>query len=356
MDDRARVEQLLGRPPRGAFDVVVRDECGDPVVVRNAPLLDDGTPMPTRFYLVGRVLVRSVSRLEGAGGVREAERSIDADEIAALHERYAAERDAAIPKGHAGPRPSGGVGGTRIGVKCLHAHVANQLAGGDDPVGRWALERLDPIDHTGIDRTGIDRARRPADSEDGVLTIEISDRSLTLSRSGTTFETGSDTASYTMSGTGSFEVPIGPLTLLDDLSEDALPSPAVLTNALGAVHDHLDDVLIAVPEMAAPTAVIIRGEYALSLARVEHGAHVLPAGYRLSRSGADEVFRTVVGELPSQRLHNPGLDAAHVHTIVPTCCIALGAMRRLDLDGLGIDPTTTPSGGSSPAASPGIAD
>jgi hypothetical protein len=320
--------------------VVVRDECGDPVVVRNAPLLDDGTPMPTRFYLVGRVLVRSVSRLEGAGGVREAERSIDADEIAALHERYAAERDAAIPAGHTGPRPSGGVGGTRIGVKCLHAHVANELAGGDDPVGRWALERLDHVDRTGIDHTGIDRARRPADSEEGVLTIEISDRSLTLS----------------MPGKGPFEVPIGPLTLLDDLREDALPSPAVLTNALGAVHDHLDDVLIAVPEMAAPTAVTIRGAYALSLAGVEHGAHDLPVGYRLSRSGADEVFRTVVGELPSQRLHNPGLDAAHVHTIVPTCCIALGVMRRLDIDGVGIHRTTTPSGGASPATSPGAID
>ena len=40
--------------PAGAFDVVVRDADGDPVVIRNAPLLDDGTPMPTRFWLVGR--------------------------------------------------------------------------------------------------------------------------------------------------------------------------------------------------------------------------------------------------------------------------------------------------------------
>jgi len=30
---------------------------------------------------------------------------------------------------------SGGVGGTRIGVKCLHAHLANFLVGADDPVG-----------------------------------------------------------------------------------------------------------------------------------------------------------------------------------------------------------------------------
>ena len=55
---------------------------------------------------------------------------------------YAAERDAALPPGHAGPRPAGGVAGTRVGVKCLHAHYAWYLAGGDDPVGRWVHERI----------------------------------------------------------------------------------------------------------------------------------------------------------------------------------------------------------------------
>jgi uncharacterized protein len=143
MDDRVRVAQLLGREPQGAFDVVVRDRTGDPVVVRNAPFLDDGTPMPTRYYLVGAELVRDVSRLEAIGGVRDAEAEIPAEDIAAVHERYAAERDAEIPTGHDGPRPSGGVGGTRTGVKCLHAHVAYALAGGDDPVGRWALRMLE---------------------------------------------------------------------------------------------------------------------------------------------------------------------------------------------------------------------
>ena len=46
-------------------------------------------------------------------------------------------RDADIADDHAGPRPSGGVGGTRRGLKCLHAHYAWYLAGGDDPVGAW---------------------------------------------------------------------------------------------------------------------------------------------------------------------------------------------------------------------------
>ena len=126
----------------GGFEVVVRDGDGSPVVIRNEPLLDDGTPMPTRYWLVGDALREAVSRLEAAGGVRAAEAAVDATALAQAHARYAAERDAALPAGWDGPRPSGGVGGTRVGVKCLHAHYAWFLTGGDDPVGRWVDERL----------------------------------------------------------------------------------------------------------------------------------------------------------------------------------------------------------------------
>ncbi|HWS44699.1 MAG TPA: DUF501 domain-containing protein [Acidimicrobiia bacterium] len=140
--DVAALTQLLGRAPRAAFDVVVRDAQGRPSVIRNAPLLDDGTPMPTRYWLVDPELSVRVSRLESEGGVRAAEAAVDPQELRAAHARYAHERDAALPPHAAGPRPSGGVGGTRRGVKCLHAHYAYFLAGGDDPVGRWVEEHL----------------------------------------------------------------------------------------------------------------------------------------------------------------------------------------------------------------------
>jgi uncharacterized protein len=143
--DRVEVERLLGRPPRGKFDVVVRHGDGSPLVIRNAPLLDDGTPMPTRYWLVGEPERTLVGRLEAAGGVGEAEAAVDPDTLAAAHTRYAAERDAALPPRHAGPVPSGGVGGTRQGVKCLHAHYAWFLAGGDDPVGRYVADRLSEL-------------------------------------------------------------------------------------------------------------------------------------------------------------------------------------------------------------------
>jgi hypothetical protein len=140
--DRERVTQLLGRPPQGSFEVVVREEDGDPVVIRNSPLLADGTPMPTRYWLVSARLRPQVDRLEAAGGVRTAESEVDPLALAAAHRRYAEERDRSLPEQWSGPRPSGGVAGTRTGVKCLHAHYAWYLAGGDDPVGAWVSERL----------------------------------------------------------------------------------------------------------------------------------------------------------------------------------------------------------------------
>ncbi|HEX4822188.1 MAG TPA: DUF501 domain-containing protein [Acidimicrobiales bacterium] len=141
-DDRAAVTALLGRTPRSAVDVVVRHADGTPVVILNPPLLDDGTPMATRYWLVGEPERRLVAELEAEGGVRAAQAAVDTSELAAAHERYRAERDAALPDDAVGPRPFGGVGGTRAGVKCLHAHYAWFLAGGDDPVGRWVAQRL----------------------------------------------------------------------------------------------------------------------------------------------------------------------------------------------------------------------
>jgi hypothetical protein len=141
--DADAVAALLGRAPAGSYEVVVREVDGTPVVIRNAPFLDDGTPMPTRYWLVGARQREAVGRLESEGGVDRAEAELGLEVIAEAHRRYAAERDAQIDPGHQGPRPSGGVGGTRVGVKCLHAHYAWHLAGGDDPVGRWVADQLD---------------------------------------------------------------------------------------------------------------------------------------------------------------------------------------------------------------------
>ncbi len=120
----------------------MRTQQGDPVVLRNSPLLSDGTPMPTLYWLCGASETVQVGRLEATGAVNRVEAELGAAEIAVSHARYAAERDALIPANHTGPKPFGGVGGTRVGVKCLHAHFGFWLAGGQDPVGQWVADKI----------------------------------------------------------------------------------------------------------------------------------------------------------------------------------------------------------------------
>jgi hypothetical protein len=141
-DDLTAVTELLGRVPKTDFEVVARGLDGWPAVIKNRPLSHDLEPMPTLYWLVNRHINHQVDRLEASGGIRRAGHEIDPEDIAEVHRRYAAERDANLPAGWAGPRPSGGVGGTRLGVKCLHAHLAHLLAGEADPVGRWVADHL----------------------------------------------------------------------------------------------------------------------------------------------------------------------------------------------------------------------
>ena len=126
----------------GRYTVGLRRHDRSPVILVNEPILPSGEPMPTRFWLLDPQLVRAIGRLESIGGVNQAEAEVDAGLLRAAHDRYAAERDQLIDPAHAGPRPHGGVGGTRVGVKCLHAHYANHLMGADDPVGRWVADHL----------------------------------------------------------------------------------------------------------------------------------------------------------------------------------------------------------------------
>jgi hypothetical protein len=153
MNDVEVVAAQIGRMPRSPVDVVARCHLGLPVVIEVPPHLDDGTPFPTHYWLTCPLAVIRVSRLESTGGVKQAEARLDADpEFAAAHEaamvRYAAERDRLIPTDSPYPRPSGGVAGSRRGVKCLHAHYADHAAGNANPVGALTAEDVTPLDCT----------------------------------------------------------------------------------------------------------------------------------------------------------------------------------------------------------------
>lgn len=154
MDDRAVVAAQLQRPLRSDVAVAARCPLGLPVVAVVPPVLDDGTPFPTRYWLSCPLANRRVGRIESAGGVRALQRHAEgtpgfAQRLAAAHRRYAAERDAAVPRG-AELAPTGGIAGTEAGgaLKCLHAHYADTAAGNDNPVGEAVAPFVEPLDCT----------------------------------------------------------------------------------------------------------------------------------------------------------------------------------------------------------------
>ena len=149
-DDVGVVEAQIGRPLRADSTPVSRCHLGLPVVVQVPPILDDGTPFPTLYWLTCPLATTRIGRLEGAGGIKRLERKAETDPAFALrleesHASYAAERDALVPEGTT-PAPSGGVGGTSVGIKCLHSHYAHARAGGDNPVGELVQDWIEPLD------------------------------------------------------------------------------------------------------------------------------------------------------------------------------------------------------------------
>lgn len=154
-------------------------------------------------------------------------------------------------------------------------------------------------------------------------------------------DVGDTTIDIELIGGGRWALPVGPLTIVENELERAQrPAPEQLTNALGIVTDHLDDVVRESPMVLDAASVRITGPHATGLARVELGRETVPGDYELERADADEVFRTLVAEPVPERLHNPGLDPDQVESVIATCCVVLAVMRRLELTSVAIGPST----------------
>ena len=139
-DDRALVEAQLGRPLRGDWQVAKSCHLGIPMVIENHPVLEDGAPFPTLFWLTCPILTKRVSKLEAEGRMRELSAVVAADQDLRARtgravEGYRARRDArsVVPDGGSPP------GGGPERIKCLHAHVAHELADPPNPIGALVL-------------------------------------------------------------------------------------------------------------------------------------------------------------------------------------------------------------------------
>lgn len=145
--DRETVRRQLGRELRGEVQAAARCPHGRVEVIATSPLLEEGTPFPTLFWLTCPLLQRAVSRLESGKFRAEMRGKLAATpEFAAAltaaeaaygeeRERWAAEMGA-LDEVRAFFSGREGIGGTMPGgIKCLHAHLAHYLAGRENPVG-----------------------------------------------------------------------------------------------------------------------------------------------------------------------------------------------------------------------------
>lgn len=130
-------------------------------------------------------------------------------------------------------------------------------------------------------------------------------------------------------------LPLGVVTLARELAGDP-PRPEELTNAIGAVADHLDDLVRERPD-AIGAEVSMSGPEVTAVVAVEVGGPA-PLPFVLDRLAAEDVFRTVATEARADRARNPGLDPLLVDRIVAGCCAVVGVMRKLQIDAVTVSP------------------
>jgi exopolyphosphatase / guanosine-5'-triphosphate,3'-diphosphate pyrophosphatase len=150
-------------------------------------------------------------------------------------------------------------------------------------------------------------------------------------------------------GGGSTEFALGAETLLGSISVDMgcvrltekylhhdPPLPEELSNCLGEVEQHLDDVAREVPGAADATRFIGLAGTVSTVAAVELGLLEYDRDaihhFSLTRSAAEDVFRTLATEAVADRVHNPGLETARADVIVGGCCALVGIFRYFGFD------------------------
>lgn len=133
----------------------------------------------------------------------------------------------------------------------------------------------------------------------------------------------------------SVSIPLGAVTITAKHLHSDPPRPEELTNAIGDVNDHLDDVLRAMPNVASAHEYVGVAGTMVTVAAVEIGLHEFDAGqlqgFALTREAAEEVFRTLATESLAERKLNPGLPPERADVIVGGCCVVVAFMRRLNL-------------------------
>jgi len=143
--DSKIVEIQIGRKLRSSVEVSCKCHFNLPVTVKVPPKLDDGTPFPTTYWLTCPMYSKKIGTLESQGLIKILDKEIENNEILQKKWRerqisYEYERD--LNKNSQLPRATGGVGGAKDSIKCLHSHTADELSTGKNVIGQIVIESI----------------------------------------------------------------------------------------------------------------------------------------------------------------------------------------------------------------------
>ena len=136
--------------------------------------------------------------------------------------------------------------------------------------------------------------------------------------------------------TGVLSVDIGCVRVTEKFLHSDPPDAGELSDAVTVVRQHLDDVARELPDaIEAKTLVGLAGTVT-TVAAVEIGLqtydHAAVDGFTLTRTAAEDVFRTLATERLADRVHNPGLERGRADVIVGGALILVAVMRHFEFD------------------------
>ena len=146
-EEKRIVEVQLDRSLRSDVEVVSSCHFNLPAVIKVPSNLDDGTPFPTSYWLTCPMYNKKVGSLESQGLIKELDKQLNENEDlkklwSGRQRSYEEERNKAKKKNEEEIIPTGGVGGTNESIKCLHAHLADELATGKNHIGKIVIESV----------------------------------------------------------------------------------------------------------------------------------------------------------------------------------------------------------------------
>lgn len=135
---------------------------------------------------------------------------------------------------------------------------------------------------------------------------------------------------------GVLSADVGCVRLTEQFIDHDPPRPEELHACLSVTEAHLEDVLIAIPDVRRTACFIGVSGTVTSAAAVELGLEPYDPDrihhFELTRAAAEDVFRTLATEDRAQRISNPGLHADRADVIVAGMCVLVKIMRFFGFD------------------------